>query len=377
MRFIVVKMGEILKCPPALSVIQCLNDLGHSVVVCTIAEDNLQHYFGNIENVKFEFVGDSYNNKSNKVLKLARMFSIRKQLWEKIDAYYDDETVIWVISEVAVKHLGPKLLKRRYILHMLELLEGMYYISGNPILKLDHEAYAKNALALVEAEYNRAHITKAWWGLDKLPFVMPNKPYVAINIKRNAEITSSEKLRDLMKSLEGRKIILYQGNISKERPLDKFIKAVGELGNEYAFVMMLNGENPYPDLHTDNSYFVPFVPPPYHLEVTSRAFIGILSYVPIKNSYSILNTLYCAPNKIWEYSKFGVPMISNDLPALSYQYAVHKNGLCVDINDVESIKRGVLEIDRNYDEYSRNSLKFFESVDIKEIVSEIVKHSFS
>ena len=338
MKFIVVKMGEILKCPPALSVIQCLNDLGHSVVVCTIAEDNLEHHFGNINNVKFEFIGSSYNNKVNKIQKFARMFSIRKQLWEKIDAIYDDDTIIWVISEVAVKHLGPKLLKKKYILHMLELLEGMYFISGNPILKLDHEAYAKNAIALVEAEYNRAHITKAWWNLNKLPFVLPNKPYVNIDINKNSEITSSNELKKLMKSLEGRKIILYQGNISRERPLDKFIKAVGELGDEYAFVMMLNGQNPYPDLHTDNSYFIPFVAPPYHLEVTSHAFIGILSYVPVKNDYSILNTLYCAPNKIWEYSKFGVPMISNDLPALSYMYAVHNNGLCVDINDVESIK---------------------------------------
>lgn len=372
MKFIVVQIGDILKCPPTLSVIQCLNDLGHSVVVCATKSDDLKRHFGNIKNVKFEFVEDSYSTNVNIIRKFTRMFSIRKQLWKIIDANYDEDTVLWVVSEVGVKHLGPKLLKKRYILHMFELLEGMYYISGNPILKLDHELYAKNALALVEAEYNRAHITKAWWHLDKLPFVLPNKPYVSIPIEKNAEITSSEELKKLMKSLEGRKIILYQGNISKERPLDKFIKAVGELGNEYAFVMMLNGENPYPDLHTDNSYFVPFVPPPYHLEVTSRAFIGILSYVPIKNSYSILNTLYCAPNKIWEYSKFGVPMISNDLPALSYQYAVYNNGLCVDINDVESIKSGIMKISENYSEYSQNSLNFFDSVDIKEIISKII-----
>ena len=51
------------------------------------------------------------------------------------------------------------------------------------------------------------------------------------------------------------------------------------------------------------------------------ASIGVLSYFPRSGSIGrTLNPLYCAPNKIFEYSKYGIPMISNDVPALRYSY---------------------------------------------------------
>lgn len=35
--------------------------------------------------------------------------------------------------------------------------------------------YAKKAYKVVVPEYNRAHIQKTWWGLEKVPTVLPNK----------------------------------------------------------------------------------------------------------------------------------------------------------------------------------------------------------
>jgi glycosyltransferase involved in cell wall biosynthesis len=301
------------------------------------------------------------------------MFSISNKLWNIIDNLYDDDTIIWVVSEGSLKHLGKQLLDKKYILHLLELNEEIYYISGNPILKLDYKRLAKTAKVVVEAEYNRAHITKAWWELEILPSVFPNKPYNTIEIERNAPITSSEDIRTLMDNLCNKKIILYQGNISKERPLQEYIKAVGELGNEYAFLMMINGENPYPELKYENFYFIPFIKPPFHLEVTSRAYIGILSYTPIKNDYSILNTLYCAPNKIWEYAKFGIPMIGNDLPALQEMFLRYQNGICLRNLTKETIKETIQKINENYQAYEKESLQFFNSVDLREIVKSILE----
>lgn len=377
MRVIVVNVADLLKTPPALSVIKSLDDLGYQVVVCTMGKStsNYEANLGELNDVIFEYICETYDDNISLANKLIRMFQIRKKLWSIIDKYYDEDTIIWVISDNSLKHLGSKITEKRYIIHFLELVEDLYYISGNPILKMNRKAYTEHAKAIIECEYNRAHITKAWWELKNLPFVLPNKPYVTIDIPNKSKITTSNELSELISKLEGKKIVLYQGNISKERPLDMYIKAVDELGSDWAFVMMLNGENPYPELKTKNTYFVPFVAPPFHMEVTSHAYIGILSYVPVKNSHSILNTLYCAPNKIWEYSKFGVPMISNDLPALKYEFTINKMGICVRNADVLSIKKALLEIDKDYKNFSDSAKRFYEAFDYEKQIYNIIKYA--
>lgn len=377
-RVIVVLVADLMKTPPALSVVKALDDLEKEVIVCTVGDNKEEHlkHFGSVSNVQIEYVNSAYKDNLGMVGKFIRMFSIRQNLWKTINKFYNEETVIWVMSEVSLKHLGKKILSKNYVLHLLELIEDMYYISGNALLKMNRKAYTKNSLAIVECEYNRAHITKAWWGLSELPYVLPNKPYITMDIPQNAPITTSNELAELIKTLDGKKIVLYQGNISKERPLDMYIKAVDELGENWAFVMMLNGGNPYPELQTQNAFFVPFVEPPYHLEVTSHAYIGILSYVPIKNSYSILNTLYCAPNKIWEYAKYGVPMIANDLPSLKYEFETKKIGLCFPSMAVDDIKNTLLQIDENYKEYTEATSAFYNAFDYKKRVQDIVSDAF-
>lgn len=374
-KIIVVYIGDIMHCPPALSVVQVLNDLDISTVLCTIGENTkeIHNSIGKLNNCAIELAWPEYKNDINKLSKFKRMEEIKKNLWKIIDNYYDKNSLIWVVGEEGIKHLGYKLLKYNYVLHLLELNEGIYYISGNNVLKLDHIKLSHNAKAIVEAEYNRAQIIKAWWKLDNLPFVFPNKPYNGYEVHKNSEITSNQNVKSIINELSNKKIILYQGNISKERPLNEYVEAVHDLGSDYAFVMMINGSNPYPELNYSNFYVLPFINPPYHLEVTSHAYIGILSYVPIKNSYSILNTLYCAPNKIWEYSQFGLPMIGNDLPALKYLFLEYHNGICLHQLKKTEIINAILEIDNNYNDYSFASQKFFHSVDLKNVMKNILQ----
>mgnify|MGYP000102112636 CR=1 FL=1 len=105
--------------------------------------------------------------------------------------------------------------------------------------------YARKATVVVECEYNRAHITKAWWELETLPEVLPNKPYIVNSILKNSSITRNDNVVDVIKAVKGKKVILYQGNISAERPLEPFIEAVEELGDPYVFVAMVNGDDPF------------------------------------------------------------------------------------------------------------------------------------
>lgn len=379
MKIIVVYVGDILHCPPALSLIGVLNDLKIETIICLTDSDNIaiEKRYRNTKYITFEYLNIGYKENISRIKKYFRMHYIRKKYWEIINKYYDDNTILWVLSEVSLKHLGSKVMKFNYILHLLELIEELYYIPKLHFLKMNAEKYAKKANVLVEAEYNRAHITKAWWSLNLLPSIFPNKPYEISNIEKKSEITSSKEIKDIINKIKNKKIILYQGNISTERPLREYIHAVNELGEDYVFVMMINGDNPYPELKFDNFYCLPFVEPPFHLEVTSHSYIGIISYTPIKNDYSILNTLYCAPNKVWEYGKFGVPIIGNDLPSLSQQFNKFHNGICIKDITREEIKKAIMIIENDYDKYSKSAVEFYNSVDLKVVVRNILNKTKS
>ena len=73
--------------------------------------------------------------------------------------------------------------------------------------------------------------------------------------------------------------------------------------------------------------------------MTSHAYIGAVTYT--RTSF---NHLFCAPNKIWEYSGAAVPMISDDLPGLQV-VAAGGAGVCVDFQDSKALMSSLLHID--------------------------------
>ncbi len=364
MKIIIVHIGDINYCPPALNVINSLIDLNHEVIVCT-TKTRHQINLSPSDQIKIKEIGITYEKPMSPFLKIFRMFDIRKQIWSIIDENYDDNTLLWVISDTGIKHLGKRLLTKNYILHLMELSEDLLYYKKLRFLKLDKKAFGNFAKRVVVPEYNRAHIIKEWWELNELPFILENKPYISIDIAKNSIIEHSEVAFELMEKLKDRKIILYQGIMHRERPLDKFIDAVDQLGDEYAFVVMTKGENIYKESQSKNYFFIPFIEPPYHLEVTSHAFIGVLSYFPVKSQYSILNALFAAPNKTFEYAKFSVPMISNDVPGLKYLFDTHHCGISVTTFNEENICEAIRTIEADYSRMATNAREFYDEVDVK------------
>ena len=72
--------------------------------------------------------------------------------------------------------------------------------------------------------------------------------------------------------------------------------------------------------------------------------------------------MYCAPNKIWEYSGFSIPMLANDVPGLKYTVEMYKAGLCVNTNDENEIRNAILQISSKYDEFSYNAERLYERI---------------
>jgi hypothetical protein len=369
MKIIIVHIGDILKYPPVMSLINALEQLKIDTVVVTTKSD-----FNNMrfENVLFKVLDYEYERNHSPILKMINIIKYRKQISNIIDDEYINNSLIWITYNVSLKHMNiGKLLKHKYVLQLMELSENIRYYRKFPF-KMNAPKIAYNAEIVVVPEYNRAHILQAWWDLERLPFILPNKPYCNISIERNSYI-QDDKARNVIESLNNKKIILYQGILSKERPLEKLIKVVEDLGDDYAFVVMSDRENIYKNIHSNNFYFIPFVAPPYHLQITSHAYIGILTYVPFKGEFSPLNSLYCAPNKIYEYAKFGIPMMGNDIPGLKFLFSTQHCGICFEDFTEDSMHLAFNEIIRDYENLSKSSYKLYENLNYVEKVEQILE----
>lgn len=359
MKIYIIQISDILCCPPILNLVNILEKFQiETEVIGTKSEFFRVNSF---KFISFFELANLYDASRSKFKKLTDMHSLKKQIWEEIEKTYTENDLIWITSDTALKHLGNKVLKYNYVFQLMELSEEIRYYKKLPF-KMDVVSIGNAALAIVVPEFNRAHIIKAWWRLKERPLILANKPYITYNYEKN-NVIDNEYANDIIKKLSDKKIILYQGIIHKERPLDQYIYAVDKLGDEYAFVIMSNGENIYKDIKSSNYYFIPYVKAPNHLQITSHAYMGVLSYFPVPSDYSILNALFCAPNKTYEYAMFGIPMLGNDVPGLKYAFDTTGCGICIENFDTDSICSAIKQIESKYDEMSRNSEIYYSETD--------------
>ncbi len=355
---------DITKYPPILSVINTLVELEQDVVV-------LGYYSDSKGRVSIEEKGVVYkeciiNNVSDsKISKIYNLKSYQKRVKQEL-LKIDKIDQVWFFGNENVWLFANDIAKYNSIIYFFEV----------PVFKIplrykifspfgNYKKAVQSAKTIVCCEYNRAHITKAYFGLKSLPIVIPNKP--------NFDISESSVGTSPL--FVNKKIILYQGIFDyPERRLNELCEAIKYLPQEYLIcVMGPNGEHKsrlVKMYESERVHFLPFLAAPDHLSITKQAYIGFLSYFAIQgNVENVLNTMYCAPNKIYEYSKFDIPMIANDVPALNFLFDRFHAGKSVNNFTPKAIAQAILEIDKDYEAFSCGAKALFSSVDIKEIVS--------
>lgn len=373
MNIVVIKIRKADHFPPVLSLVNALLDLGHSVTLITNEATSLPSSLLRRERLATIELGEC-SSKKQAIEQLVIAPNI-------IHRYYKDHKneidCVWTVTDTSARMAGIQTLEFPYVMQLNELVEyvPLFRMDASRLHSRQTVEMARHASCVVVPEYNRAYIQQAWWDLPQKPIVLPNKPYpddkdiiAALPSDVEAQIKSDD-----------RKKLLYQGIFSSDRSLNSYAQAVAALGDDYALYVMgkpIDDAGKLWDTHlseiTNNYVNIGFIPAPNHLSVTPYGFIGLLPYKPSKFAhYSILNALYCAPNKIWEYSRYGLPMIGSDVPGLTYTF--NSNGIGITTNDNPSeIIDAVRAIECDYDNYKTRSSNYYYSIDVKAIIGTII-----
>lgn len=356
MEIIVIHKHEIQKEPPLISVVNILSDLGCRVrlVTCgvTVSLRKQLEQKGIIFTVLERCVGARCP--IGKVVQYNRF----RQGVSRVLREHPNAT-LWVEGAQTIQALGNLYKERDYVLQIHELHETskrQLYAIGRVI---------QQALCVFMPEYSRTSIYQVWFHLKRRPTVLPNKPYFLPSVKELTAIQN--KYVSQLKLLQGKKVILYQGHIDPDRDLTAYVEAVSELGKEYVFLLVGSDGGMLKKYQAINPavMHIDYLPAPEYLLFTSIAHIGILGYSPVS-----LNNIFCAPNKIFEYAAYGLPVIGNDIPGLYFLINQYKAGAVVNEKDKQSIKQAIICIEADYDKYARGARNLFESVDNPRTIAE-------
>jgi len=364
---------DIESIPPILNSIFILSEMRHRItVVSTFIGDKIKELLNKNYGVQFYLMGKIIRGK-HLLTTVNNNRRFRGFAIKKMNELNDSADIFWLSGETTALSLynAPVCKKVKYIFSCHELYDHSKFF------KLIVKKFMLNSSLNIVPEYNRAQIFRQWFQLEKTPFILPNRTtfvFEKLN-KINADKYDIEKLINISKEIKdqanGRRVVLYQGMIDKNRQIDKVVTAIQKSSDKFFFVLM-GEKNEYANVLKKilpELYCVDYVPAPFHLNITQIANIGFLAY-----DYSRLNHIFCAPNKMFEYSMFGLPMICNDVSGLSSTVGVAQAGLCVDFSSVDIIVSALRQLDKNYEEFRTNSLKFYNTVDISELHSELIEN---
>lgn len=359
--------------PPIISLIENILHKGYKINFVGNGISKLSRDILDNPNFNGMEIGCEINGTINILRRIPMRFYVNHKARKYVRESMKHSELLWTNSYEAVKTLGKMVTNYKHVMQFMELVDNGYIYKK--IIRFPLVDYAKKAWKIVVCEKNRAYIHKAMWGLNSLPYVLPNKPY---NIS-TYEITSEMvKPLEIIKN-EKRKVILYLGGIFSDRNLRPFAESIQKL-EQYVFYIVgyaVDEKSKKQLSELINIYgaiYLGSFTAPKHLEFVKYAHIGLLSYSTVEGDIiGSINSLYCAPNKLYEYASFGKPMIGNDILGLKEPFEEYNIGLCCDENSSESVTKCLRKIEENYEIMSKNCEKFFKGTDLDSIVDEILE----
>jgi len=358
-KVIFISKVPISEFPRLMSIPYALSDLDIEVII--VAPEELPEILSNQKNISFQKLHFK-KEKDNILGKLLTWIKFRKEVLENLKKYSPND-IIWLSSADTAIPLIGRIRRFNFILQLNELYDELFFY------RYFLKKLSINASSIVVPEYNRANIFRVWFNLKKSPFILPNKSIIPDNDNAYPEEFRSviTKINDLKS--EGFKIMIYQGHIGGDRDFIDLVKILNELPFK-THLLLVGSDHGMVDKYKNifkEITWVPNVKAPAHLTFTRIADIGIVFY-----NTSSLNNIFCAPNKTWEYAKYGLPILSNDIPGMIEATTLYKAGISCSFKLKSELKKAISTILYNYSEYSDNSKRMYNAVDYKTIINNII-----
>ena len=349
--------------PPCLNQVLTINDMGIDLVVYHGKESDYINSLLDSRNIT-HYVLKSDNERNGRFNSVKKLINFYKELKDIIKRAPND-CVLW-FGNAGSAFMAEGLLKsRKYVLSILELYDS------KSILSKGLSKIINSATAVICCEKHRAAIMTSQYSLSRIPFVVPNKAYELDDRFDGLDSIVSDENGCLLTDKSKYKV-LYQGLISSDRPLKTIASALSLIDDpSIYFVVMGKGDlNQVQEVKSiyDRTIYLGYIPSPLHMIVTRHANLGIANY-----DISSLNNIFCAPNKIYEYSKYGIPMIVSSNIGLQETVGDSKAAITVDFNDIECIVEAVKDIKNNSNTFSENANRFYDATNTHLLIEEIVE----
>ncbi|MCI1779359.1 MAG: hypothetical protein LKI53_05310 [Bacteroidales bacterium] len=358
---IIIIKGSLDKAVPIISIAKNFNANNHNVrILCGCISPMLKENFRNT-GISITSLNINENDGKNPFSQKIRSwvsFRIGVKRFLKTAEY---EYLYIATGDTAIDLKGIYD-KSKYILHLRELYDS------SPLYMKLLEKIARRAYKVVVPELNRAYLYYHFLKLDTVPSIIVNRPF---DHPRTRKMDIDFLDPEIQTKIKTKKNIIYQGPIARERDLTKLVEASLEwnsneynlilLGKDYGMLDVYRKINP-------NILHIPFVSPPLHLNITSWAYIGVIAY-----DLKSLNTIYCAPNKVWEFSGFGIPVLGSCNPGLFSSIGYFNAGKLVDFYNCDKIINGIDFIINNYDIMRKNAVKMYDNAELN--INELLNNS--
>jgi len=143
------------------------------------------------------------------------------------------------------------------------------------------------------------------------------------------------------------RILLYQGGFAPNRNLEELVASLSFVKSKDVVLVLMGFGGFEARLRAVASkrgllgrkvHFLPAVPQEQLLQHSASADLGIIPYPHVD-----LNSLYCTPNKLFEFIQAGLPMLTNQSPELERFVAREGFGLARLMRDVREIAAAIDE----------------------------------
>jgi glycosyltransferase involved in cell wall biosynthesis len=172
------------------------------------------------------------------------------------------------------------------------------------------------------------------------------KPIVIYNSVPMTEATVRPGLRAELSIPEDARLLIFQGWLSSIRGVDDVIRGVEFMDPSIHFLVVGYGDV-LSDLQrlaydcgvADRVHFTGRVEPEEMLSYTLAADLGVIPYKGVDPNY-----YYCSPNKLFEFTMAGLPMVASNLPFLARIGRDYGHVHAVNVADPKALAEAVNDI---------------------------------